>query len=63
MSIINTVQVWYPGTPGCPLLNVRIRVVKEQFNSMFGFRTVLHGGLLGYETVGTGSLDACAVRY
>ena len=42
---------------------VRIFVVQEQLNMIFGFCTVLYGGLLGYETVSTGSFDACAVRY
>ena len=37
--------------------------MQENLNRIFGFCTVLYGGLLGYETVSTGSFDACAVRY
>ena len=37
--------------------------MQEQLNRIFRFCTVLYGGLLGYETVSTGSFDACAVSY
>ena len=40
---------------------VRIFVVQEQLSMILGFCTILHGGLLGSETVSTGSFDACAV--
>ena len=35
----------------------------EQLNRILGFCAVSYGGLFGYETVSTGSFDACAVRY
>ena len=41
---------------------VRIFVVQEQLSMILGFCTILHGGLLGSETVSTGSFDACAAR-
>ena len=37
--------------------------MQEQLNRIFGFCTLLYCGLLGYETVSTGSFDASAVRY
>ena len=43
--------------------DVRIFVMQEQLNMISGFCTVLYGGLLGPETVSTGSFDACAVIY
>ena len=37
--------------------------MQEQVNVILGFCTVLYGGLLGSETVSTGSFDAYAVIY
>ena len=42
---------------------VRIIAVRKQLNIIWGFCTVLYGGLLGSETASTGSFDACAVVY
>lgn len=36
--------------------------MQEQVSRIFGFYAVLHGGLLGNETVTTGRSDACEVR-
>ena len=41
---------------------VRIFVVQERLNRIFGYGTIWPGGLRGYETVSTGSFVACAVR-
>ena len=44
--------------------NVKIVVVQERLNRIFGFCTIWTGALRGYETetVTAGSFDACAVR-
>ena len=36
--------------------------VQERLNRIFGFCAIWNRGLLGYETVSTGSFDTCAVR-
>ena len=41
-------------------IHVRIFVRVVQLNIILGFCTVLYGGLLGSETVSTGSFDTCA---
>ena len=47
---------------GRSVLLVKIIVAQERLNRTFGFCTIWKGGLPGYETVSTGSGDACAVR-
>ena len=37
--------------------------MQEQLNRIFGLCTVLHGDMLGYETVSTANIEVCAVRH